>query len=435
MAVYAATVASKNRTVARIAPGVGMAYGSVDITNYNQTLAEITDITKLFKASSAPIVLAEGMSDNGYHVEWDMTNKAFKAFYPIAGSASASAGVITDNNDAATLGHGIYILPTSINAISVPQAFSAEASASGLIHDDDTAASTGVAVYVVVDEINFHPTYQLGHLEFVSPTDANGTCTVATGAETLTLYDDDDAAINGVVVRAVAAGAGLEATVGNTKDIVVATSSGKFIHINHATTGSTPTVYFDEDASNTYERLMAVVVDNADEPYKLFVNAAATEEASFAVEGPGTRLATLVTVGPKSFTYLVGASGPEISIASRPDVASLPGAMPVYVQAAGAGLNAANYGGEDLFIPASNGEFIKVAYTASPTGVLVYSYPEGATGDLALQGVIVDNADEAITTETGIGWKQQNVTATSGSEVANDVDIGVVNFVAFGTIN
>ena len=170
------------------------------------------------------------------------------------------------------------------------------------------------------------------------------------------------------------------------------------------------------------------------------VNAAATEFASDVFEGSGTRLATLVTTGPKPFTYLVGAAGNEISIASRPDAASIPTAMLVFADAAAAGLNAANYGGKDLFVPDSGGEFTKVAYAASPAGVQVYSFPEGATNDLTLQGVIVDNADETFVTEAAVGWVRDTpagtinaVTAAAGDEAAEAIgDVGLVHFVALG---
>ena len=332
------------------------------------------------------------------------------------GTANAGiSGTIDDNDNAATLGHALYVVPAAA-AQFVPPTLATEAAATGLVKDSDTAATEGVALYVVVDDPNWSGTYQLGHFEFVSPTNANGTCTIANGADTLTLFDDDAAATNGVAVRAVAAGAGLEATTAAAKDILVPTSTGKYIHVNHATTGSTPELYFDEDAANTYERIRGVIVDNLDEPYKLLVDTAAAENAGVALsQGSIGRLGNIITVGPKPFTYLVGASGPEVTIASRPDAASLPGAVALYVQAAGAGFNAANFGKEDMFVPTAGGDFIKVAYAASPAGVQVYGYPEGATGDLKILGVIVDNADETFTTEAAVGWKRDTPAGTNST--------------------
>ena len=424
--------------------GEKIAHGQIDLSEYHQTTAEVTDITKLFIA--VPRVAVSGLSSNGYAIRWNRTDKAFEAFYAIAaytptftGTANAgTAGVVTDSDDAATLGHAVYAVPLA-PAVITP-ALQAESSATGLVKDSDNAAADGVAIYVVVDDPSFSGTYQLGHLEFVSPTNANGSCTIATGAATLTLFDADGAAANGVAVRAVAAGGGLEATTAASKDILVPLSNGKYVHINHATTGSTPELYFDEDAANTFERIQAVMADNLDEPYAVFVNSlAATEDIPPALNQGGPRLASLVTVGPKPFTYLVGASGPEITVASRPDVAGVAGAVALYVQAAGAGFNAANFGKEDVYVPASNGEFLKVAYAASPAGVQVYSYPEGATGDLALQAVVVDNANETFSTEAAIGWKRDtpagtinSITAAAGSEVANAVDVGTFDFIAVG---
>jgi hypothetical protein len=309
----------------------------------------------------------------------------------------------------------------------------AESSATGLLTDSDTAASEGVALYVVVDDANWSNTYQLGHFEFVSPTDANGTCTVATGAETLNIYDDDNAASNGVAVRIVAASGGWEATTTASKDILVPVSSGKYIHVNHATTGSTPEIYFDEDAANTYERLRAVVVDSANEPYLLFVNSiAATEDIPFAPNFAGApgQIGQLVTVGPKPFEYLVGAAGNAIQIQSRPDAATLPGAALLYVQAAGAGFNASNFGGKDLYIPDVGGEYTKVAYAASPAGVQVYSYPEGATGDLRLQAVVLDDADETFTTEAALGAVRDTPAGTIGALTLTGTDAALTEVAA-----
>ena len=462
MTAYAATTTIRSPKIIRQLGGMGLVFGRINVTNYNQTLAEITAITSKFKSATLEVLLG-GNSSNGYIVAWDTTSKAVKAWYPTkaitpAGSISAptftgtanagTAGTIDDNDNAATLGHALYVMPAAA-AQFVPPTLTVEASATGLIKDSDTAATDGVAVYVVVDDPNWSATYQLGHFEFVSPTNANGTCTIANGSDTLNIFDDDAAATNGVVIRAVAASGGLEATTAATKDILVPASSGRYIHINHATTGSTPQVYFDEDAVNTYDRLQAVMVDNLDEPYKLLVDLASTENPGVALsQGSIGRLANIVTSGPKPFTFLVGASGPEVTIASRPDVASLPGAVALYVQAAGAGFNAANFGKEDVFVPTSNGEFIKVAYAASPAGVQVYGYPEGATGDLTILGVIVDNADETFSTEAAVGWKRDTpagtnsaptltgtpVAAQAATEVSNDVNVGTVSFIAIGLV-
>jgi hypothetical protein len=397
----------------------------------------------MHKIESVQISIDPAGGDSvSYAFGWDATNEKVLAYYAaIAGTINTpaftgtapagTAGVITDSNDAATLGHAIYVLPAAGWVDNVPT-LKAEASATGLIKDQDSPGTPGVALYVVVDDPNWSSLYQLGHFEFVSPTDANGTCTIATGDATLLIYDDDNAASNGVAVRAVAASGGLEATTAAAKDIIVPVSNGKFIHINHATTGSTPALYFDEDAANTYERIIAEVVDNADEPYSLFISHA--EADADIVKGRtqlgALRLGQLVTVGPKSFKYTVGSGGPEITVSAHPEAATLAGATALTVAAAGAGLQSANFGGEDVFIPTSTGEYLKVAYAASPAGPQVYSYPEGATADLTLQAVVVDDADETIATEAAIGAKRDTPAGTIGALTLTGTDAALTEVAA-----
>ena len=349
----------------------------------------------------------------GHTFQFDKANLKVKAF---KGSAvPARTGTIDDNDAAATLGHALYVVPQA----TAPRAvvLQAEASATGLIHDDDAAASAGVQVYIVADNPDWSPVYALGHLEFVSPTNANGTCTIATGDDTLTLFDDDGAASNGDIVNAIAAGAGLEFEQINNanKPIIVPTSLGNYILFVSGTTGVN--VYFDEDAGSTFERVMGVIVDNADEPYDLLVGAvAATETIPTAID-LSSRFASIVTVGPKGFTYAVGSGGPELTIPSRPDAATLPGAVALGIIAAGAGFDAALPGLEDVFVPLSNGEFVKVAYAASPAGVQVYGYPEGASADLTILCVVVDNADEPFTVHTGFAMDRGEV--DSGTDLSS----------------
>jgi hypothetical protein len=383
----------------------------------------------------------DGADSSSYTFGWDKTNEKIIAYYAaIAGTINTPAftgtapagttGTVTYTETAATLGHPVYVVPAG--AVQAPITnIQAESSATGLMKDQDVGP--GVDVYVVVDDANFTPTYQLGHLEFVSPTNANSLPLVASGAESVPVFDDDDAASNGVVCRIVAGSGGWEATTAASKDILVRTSSGKFIHINHATTGSTPNVQLDEDAAGgSHEYLITEAVDNANEPYSLFVlSIAATEDvppvAPFANLG---QLGQLVTSGPKSFEYLVGAAGNAIQVASRPDAATIPGAVALYVQAAAAGFNAANFGGKDLFIPDAGGEYTKVAYAASPAGVQVYSYPEGATGDLTLQANVADDADETFVTEAAVGAVRDTPAGTIGALTLTGTDAALTEVAA-----
>lgn len=98
MAAYAASVTLKHRVSHRLIPGMRIIFGSINLSNYNTTLAEITAITGAFRA--APAVILGGNSSNGYLVAWDSTSKAVKAWYPTQQTASTGnrAGVEVAND-------------------------------------------------------------------------------------------------------------------------------------------------------------------------------------------------------------------------------------------------------------------------------------------------------------------------------------------------
>lgn len=77
MAAYAATVTLAQPTVQKIGK-LGVLRGTIDVTNYNPTLAAITAITSRFKG--APTVILGGITDNGYGVAWIPASSSVKAF-------------------------------------------------------------------------------------------------------------------------------------------------------------------------------------------------------------------------------------------------------------------------------------------------------------------------------------------------------------------
>ena len=93
MAAYAATVTSTMKRAVKVdqITGFGMFMGRCDVTNYNQTLAEITDISKKFGTLMEVVVSA--ISDNGYLMRWCKVGKAFKAYYPTAVAAAHTHAV------------------------------------------------------------------------------------------------------------------------------------------------------------------------------------------------------------------------------------------------------------------------------------------------------------------------------------------------------
>ena len=440
MAVYAATV-----IVAGVDNAVGqgqLAYGTVDVTNYNIINAEITNLSQLFGGRAPKKVIMSGISDNGYLGLWDETNGTIKAYYPVAAytpaftgtATTGTTGAVKDDDNAATVGHALYVVPDT-----GPPVFNLvnEGSTTGTINDNDNAASDGTAVFVVIDDVEYLPGFNLGHLEFVSPTNAHGTCTIGNGNATLLIEDDDNASSNGTNLEAQAAEAGLCSAMAGTNDTLIPLSDGNYLRIEDQSDGTGPDCYFDEDGSNTYERLEAVVVDNGDETFLVV-------ESSHLVARPSPSqgmLAKLVTVGPGATLSVgaVGSGGPTFQVLHDAAAAQMVGAATLNAIAAGAGFDSAVGGEQDVYIPLSNGEFIKVAYAASPTGVQVYWDHDAANNYERLLEVVVDNANEAYTTEAAVGWRRDTpvgtinaVTAAAGSEVATDVDVGSFHFLAFG---
>lgn len=80
MAAYAATVVIKSRYHEKIGIGkIGMIRGTIDVTNYNQTTAPITAITKHFR--DEPTVIISSISTLGYGGTWlDSTTDSVKCW-------------------------------------------------------------------------------------------------------------------------------------------------------------------------------------------------------------------------------------------------------------------------------------------------------------------------------------------------------------------
>jgi hypothetical protein len=84
MAAYTAIVTKSHHRVERMSRNFGFIIGQCNITCYNTTGAEITDITKYFDDNTIPIrVINDGLSTLGYIVRWDTTDKCFHALYPL----------------------------------------------------------------------------------------------------------------------------------------------------------------------------------------------------------------------------------------------------------------------------------------------------------------------------------------------------------------
>lgn len=160
MAAYAASVTSPLRKAIKLGEDTVMYRGTVDVTNYNTTLAEITAITGKFRDGN-PTVIMDGISSNGFLVRWDTSSKAVKAYYPTAAAAAhdhdfvvQSSGAIGTNMeiglsadaDTATLEGGTGITAARTLSDNSPIASDGAVTA---------AAGTEVATDVDVGEVGF----------------------------------------------------------------------------------------------------------------------------------------------------------------------------------------------------------------------------------------------------------------------------------------
>lgn len=103
MAAYASAVTLYGRGVQRVSRDFGILAGKIDITNYNSTTTEETNITRYFKPSGQSglekgiISLQVVSSENGYILGFNRTTGKFKAYYRPAHSHT----LFLDNADVA----------------------------------------------------------------------------------------------------------------------------------------------------------------------------------------------------------------------------------------------------------------------------------------------------------------------------------------------
>lgn len=118
MAAYASTVTLHTNGAERISRNLGIVAGQINITNYNSTTTEETDITRNFVASGQS-GLTKGIlslqitgSENGYVANFDKTTGKFK-LYTVGGNAIGTAALSTSDTytDAA--------VNTAINGVTV----------------------------------------------------------------------------------------------------------------------------------------------------------------------------------------------------------------------------------------------------------------------------------------------------------------------------
>ena len=131
--------------------------------------------------------------------------------------------------------------------------------------DSNTAATDGVQIYAHTKD------GKTGWLEFVSPTDADGVFSLASGGSNAFIFDSDAAATDGFEVYidedATNADDRLQIVSPSNSDIYVPVAgSNKFIKLKDNDTAATDgtNAYFDEDGTNAYDRVTFVSPSNTD---------------------------------------------------------------------------------------------------------------------------------------------------------------------------
>lgn len=195
---------------------------------------------------------------------------AFDSSYPTGGESISAASLGLAYFESCEIkgmdsGYGYDCVIASGGAtasIKVYQA-SAQVSETVTVKDDDTAATNGKALYVHTDN------GVSAWLEFISPTSADGTGTLASAGNSYFISHDSTFATDGVGLYfdedASSSDSRFLIVSPSGQDLHYSVGGGKSIKFkNSASAASTGVrVYFDEDATNSYNRLLFVSPTNA----------------------------------------------------------------------------------------------------------------------------------------------------------------------------
>lgn len=144
MAAYAATVTLDTPKPGRLGNSpMGVLSGTCNLTNYNDTLAEITAITKAFLPGGKLTVVPNGISSNGFIPAWNAAGKAFRAYAAGSGTVTPSGGSITAS------------APTITTATGNPATAPIGVIAGELAQTAGAADITGVQAPIITDTRTF----------------------------------------------------------------------------------------------------------------------------------------------------------------------------------------------------------------------------------------------------------------------------------------
>lgn len=274
MAVYAATVVRQGIMLA--VSHLRMAWGTVNVTNYNTTLVEITELANLFGRGESRKLILSTVSDNGYLGHWDESQQSIKAYSP--GSTTGPGGsslIFTDDTTTTFTDDESTTFTGDVPAFTgdVPT-FTGTAPIGATMNfiDDDSAASNGVAVYVHKGELplvaaeNFEAGSYMGHLEAAVPGLSDIYITLTNGGPDVRIKFNSAANVGGFALmfdEAGSAGTRIRANIGDDDDkpIYVMASNGEYIKITDGEGGVA--VYVDHDVISSYERMLFVSPSDA----------------------------------------------------------------------------------------------------------------------------------------------------------------------------
>jgi len=193
--------------------------------------------------------------EDGYEFYYDAANGKVMVFESATVTPTGTVA-ITPHADSAGTPAGTVSTPTFTGTAPTIETIT--------MTDDDSSSSKGVQLYVVTED-GFNC-----HLEFVSPTNADGHATPESGSSnTIYIADDDSSSSNGVALYFDEDGTAqqrwIAANVSNS-NCFMPISGYESIIIADDDSSSTNgvAVYFDEDAANAYERFLFVSPTNVD---------------------------------------------------------------------------------------------------------------------------------------------------------------------------
>lgn len=151
----------------------------------------------------------------------------------------------------------------------------------------------------------------------------------------------------------------------------------------------------------------------------------------------GTYMAHLEFVGPSDAdtSFELNDGGPSAQVIDDDNAAT--GGVALYIdEDASSGAKLLANTGADAYVMASNGHFIKITANGSPSGagVQVYIDEDASNAYEKLLFVSPTDADAIETTSSSLGMVRDSYSAAPGTEVAADVDVGLVQFTAFGLV-